>query len=88
MMDSLFALDCPDCPDDATSGLLSRLWVRVTREVGRGAGVEMHHYIECMNCGARFKSCEDDHVEAVDDEEWQRWVGQAPASGGNLPQMP
>jgi hypothetical protein len=27
-----------------------------------------------MNCGFRFKSAMEDHMEAVDDEEWQRFV--------------
>jgi len=30
-----------------------------------------------MNCGFRFKSSMEDHMEAVDEEEWRRFVDEA-----------
>ena len=71
MIDSLFTLYCQDCE---TTDLPSRLWVRAEIEVNTARGPETQHYLECMNGGFRFKSCMEDHMEAVDDEEWQRFV--------------
>ena len=70
MTDSIFLLRCVDC--DARV-LLSRLWLRASIEVPRGA--EVHRYVECMNCGAHLKSRQHDLMERVDDEEWARFVG-------------
>ena len=52
-------------------------WVRAEIEVSTSRGDETQHYLECMNCGYRFKSCMEDHMEAVDDEEWQRFVNES-----------
>ncbi|MCR9098109.1 MAG: hypothetical protein NXI30_28140 [bacterium] len=71
MIDSLFTLYCEDCE---VAGRPSRLWVRAEIEVSTTRGPETQHYLECMNCGYRFKSCMEDHMEAVDDEEWNRFV--------------
>jgi hypothetical protein len=73
MIDSLFTLYCEDCE---VAGRPSRLWVRAEIELSSGRGPETQHYLECMNCGFRFKSCMEDHMEAVDDEEWRRFVGE------------
>ena len=53
--------------------------MRAEIEVASGRGAETHHYLECMNCGFRFKSCMEDHMEAVGEEEWRRFVDDAPA---------
>lgn len=74
MIDSLFTLFCADCE---AADLPSRLWVRAEVEVAASHGPEMQHYLECMNCGFRFKSCMEDHMEAVDEEEWRRFVEDA-----------
>jgi len=80
MTDSIFLLRCVDC--DAR-GLLSRLWLRASIDVKRGTGAkgangaEVHRYVECMNCGAHLKSRQRDLMESVDDEEWERFVGDA-----------
>jgi hypothetical protein len=76
MIDSLFTLYCEDCE---LAGRPSRLWVRAEIEVSSSQGPESHHYLECMNCGFRFKSAMEDHMEAVDEEEWKRFVDEAPA---------
>jgi hypothetical protein len=76
MIDSLLTLYCEDCED---AGRPSRLWVRAEIEVASSHGPASQHYLECMNCGLRFKSCMEDHMEAVDDEEWSRFVGEAGA---------
>ena len=73
MIDSLFTLYCEDCE---VAGRPSRLWVRAEIEVSTTRGPETQHYLECMNCGYRFKSCMEDHMEAVDDEEWNRFVSE------------
>jgi hypothetical protein len=78
MIDSLFTLYCEECE---VAGRPSRLWVRAEIELTSVRGPELQHYLECMNCGFRFKSCMEDHMEAVDDEEWQRFVGD----GTNVP---
>ena len=75
MIDSLFTLYCEAC--EVTSRP-SRLWVRAEIEVVSGRGVDTHHYLECMNCGFRFKSYMEDLMEAVGDEEWRRFVVDAP----------
>ena len=56
MIDSLFTLYCEDCE---IAGRPSRLWVRAEIELASSRGPEMQHYLECMNCGFRFKSCMD-----------------------------
>ena len=71
MIDSLFTLYCEDCE---VAGRPSRLWVRAEIEVTSARGPETQHYLECMNCGFHFKSCMEDHMEAVDAEEWRRCV--------------
>ena len=76
MIDSLFTLYCEDCE---LADRPSRLWVRAEIELSTSSGPETQHYLECMNCGFRFKSCMDEHMEAVDDEEWRRFVGDAAA---------
>ena len=60
MIDSLFTLYCEDCE---VAGRPSRLWVRAEIEVSTTRGPETQHYLECMNCGYRFKSCMEDHME-------------------------
>jgi len=87
MTDSIFLLRCVDC--DA-HGLLSRLWLRASVEVGkRRSGEqhqEVHRYVECMNCGAHLKSRYHDRMESVGDEEWRRCVGEdAHATQGSAP---
>jgi len=54
MIDSLFTLYCEDCE---VAGHPSRLWVRAEIETLSSRGPETQHYLECMNCGFRFKSC-------------------------------
>ncbi len=76
MIDSLFTLYCEACEVAARP---SRLWVRAEIEVASGRGIDTHHYLECMNCGFRFKSCMEDHMEAVGEEEWRRCVDDAAA---------
>lgn len=73
MIDSLFTLYCEDCE---VAGQPSRLWVRAEIEVTSSHGPETQHYLECMNCGFRFKSCMEDHMEAVGEEEWRRFVDE------------
>ena len=75
MIDSLFTLYCEACE---LASRPSRLWVRAEIEVASGHGVDTHHYLECMNCGFRFKSYLEDHMEAVSEEEWRRFVDDAP----------
>ena len=76
MFDSLFTLYCEACE---VASRPSRLWVRAEVDVASSRGVETHHYLECMNCGYRFKSCMEDHMEAVGDDEWRRCVDDAGA---------
>lgn len=78
MIDSLFTLYCEACE---LASRPSRLWVRAEIEVTSSRGAETHHYLECLNCGYRFKSRMEDHMEAVGDDEWRRFVDEAtPAS--------
>ena len=79
MIDSLFTLYCEDCE---VTGQPSRLWVRAEIEVSSKRGLETQHYIECMNCGFHFKSCMEDHMEAVDEEEWRRFVEEESGISG------
>ncbi len=79
MTDSIFLLRCVDC--DAR-GLLSRLWLRASIEVTRGKSAQVHRYVECMNCGAHLKSRHHDLMESVDDEEWERFVGDESGRAG------
>jgi hypothetical protein len=79
MTDSIFLLRCVDC--DAR-GLLSRLWLRASIEARRGKSLEVHRYVECMNCGAHLKSRQHDLMERVDDEEWARFVGDESGRAG------
>jgi hypothetical protein len=81
MIDSLFTLYCEACE---VASRPSRLWVRAEIEVATARGVDMHHYLECMNCGFRFKSCMEDHMEAVGEEEWRRFVDDAPVPSETL----
>jgi hypothetical protein len=74
MIEFLFTLYCEDCE---VSGRPSRLWVRAQIELSSGGGPETQHYLECMNCGFHFKSCMEDHMEAVDEDEWNRFVGES-----------
>lgn len=74
MIDSIFTLYCKPCEE---AGLPSRLWVRAEIEVTASHGPETHRYLECMNCGFRFKNCTEDHMEAVDDDEWRRFVDES-----------
>ena len=86
MIDSLFTLSCDDCED---AGRPSRLWVRAQIEVTSARGPETQSYLECMNCGLRFKSAMEDHMEAVGDDEWNRFVGEAgPESSDASDRMP
>jgi hypothetical protein len=82
MTDSIFLLRCVDC--DA-QGLASRLWLRTSIEVKAARAEEVHHYVECMNCGARLKSRYHDRMETVGDDEWQRFVGDGMDSQTSLP---
>ncbi len=82
MTDSIFLLRCVDC--DAR-GLLSKLWLRANVEVRRGGAVEVHRYVECMNCGAHLKSRQHDLMESVDDEEWAQYVGSGAAGSPASP---
>lgn len=77
MIDSLFTLYCEACE---VASRPSRLWVRAEIEVASGRGAETHHYLECMNCGFRFKSYMEDHMEAVGEEEWRRYVSDGAAT--------
>jgi hypothetical protein len=77
MIDSLFTLYCEACE---VADRPSRLWVRAEIEVATSRGVDTHHYLECMNCGYRFKSCMEDHMEAVGEEEWRRIVDDTSTS--------
>lgn len=82
MRDSIFLLRCVDC--DA-HGLMSRLWLRTSIEVAAGRARQVHHYVECMICGAHLKSRQRDLMESVDDTEWQRFVGDEIARPESLP---
>ncbi len=74
MTDSIFLLRCLDC--DAR-GMLSQLWLRASIAVTAGRQSDVHHYVECMNCGAHLKSRQRDRMENVDDAEWDRFVDAA-----------
>jgi len=82
MIDPLFTLYCEACE---VASRPSRLWVRAEIEVASGRGADTHHYLECMNCGFRFKSYMEDHMEAVGEEEWSRFVDDAPVSPEHAP---
>jgi transcription elongation factor Elf1 len=82
MRDSIFRLRCIDC--DAL-GLVSRLWLRTSIEVAAGRSRQVHHYVECMNCGAHLKCRHRDLMESVDDHEWKRFVGDELARPQSLP---
>jgi hypothetical protein len=79
MIDSLFTLYCEECE---VAELPSRLWVRAEIELFSTRGPETQHYIECMNCGSHFKSCKEDQMEAVDEDEWRRCVKESADSSG------
>jgi len=64
---------------------MSRLWLRTSIEVPAGGGRQVHHYVECMNCGAHLKSRQRDLMESVDDDEWKRFVSDEPARRQSLP---
>ncbi len=79
MIDSLFTLYCQKCEaSDRPSrpSRPSRLWVRAEIESSSPHGPETQHYLECMNCGFRFKSRMEDHMEAVGEDEWRRFVDE------------
>jgi hypothetical protein len=82
MIDSLFTLYCETCE---IASRPSRLWVRAEIEAASTSGPETHHYLECMNCGFRFKSCMDDHMEAVGEEEWRRFVDETTSGASGAP---
>lgn len=85
MIDSLFTLYCEHCE---AAGLPSRLWVRAEIETASTRGPDTYHYLECLNCGFRFKSFMEDHMEAVDDEEWSRFVGEPLGEAGDSADFP
>ena len=82
MIDSLFSLYGEDCE---VAERPSRLWVRAEIEVSSTPGPEPQQSLECLNCGYRFKSCMEDHMEAVDDEEWNRFVSENPSFQAGSP---
>ena len=82
MTDPIFLLRCLDCDAE---GKLSRLWLRTSIEVEVARRSEVHHYVECMNCGAHLKSRYRDAMESVEDDEWKRFVGDGPDPGATLP---
>ncbi len=87
MIDPLFTLYCEDCE---VAERPSRLWIRAEIEMtASDGGVETHHYIECMNCANRFKSCMEDHMEAVGDDEWSQFVEEStPTEAASTPDAP
>ena len=74
MIDSLFTLYCEDCE---AADRPSRLWVRAEIEVSTSNDPETQHYLECMNCDSDSRAAWEDHMEAVDDEEWSRFVDES-----------
>jgi Zn ribbon nucleic-acid-binding protein len=83
MTDSIFLMTCAECEE---RGLPSRLWLRTSVEIKGRRASETHHYVECLNCGARLKNSHRDVMERVGDEEWRRCVGDD--SGGRRETRP
>ena len=79
---SVFLLRCRECDD---LGRPSRLWLRASIEVCSSRSEQVHHYVECMNCGSRLRSRQPDHMERVAADEWIRFVGEADAPAPQLP---
>ena len=82
MTDPIFLLRCLDCDSEEK---LIRLWLRTSIEVEVARRSEVHHYVECMNCGAHLKSRYRDAMESVDDDEWKRFVGDGSELAASLP---
>jgi Zn ribbon nucleic-acid-binding protein len=82
MTDPIFLLRCVDCDAEEK---LSRLWLRTSIEVEVARRSEVHHYVECMNCGAHLKSRYRDAMESVDDDEWKLFVGDGSQLVASLP---
>ena len=81
-MDPVFFLKCVDCE---AMGELSRLWIRASIQVESARTAKILHYVECMNCGAHLKSRHRDLMESVDDDEWNRFVGEGTELDSALP---
>lgn len=81
-LQSIFLLRCLKCDEQ---GQPSRLWLRTSIKVLEGVSPQVHHYVECMNCHAHLRSRQPDHMEPVDEAEWDRFVGDAK---GPVPQLP
>ena len=82
LMDPVFFLKCVDCE---ARGQLSRLWIRASIQMESARTAKILHYVECMNCGAHLKSRHRDLMESVDDEEWNRFVGERTDLDTTLP---
>ena len=78
----VFLLRCLECDEQERP---SRLWLRAAIEVRSGRAEQIHHYVECMNCGSHLRSRQPDHMERVAPDEWIRFVGEA---GDPAPQLP
>ncbi|MEE3327696.1 MAG: hypothetical protein VX252_10195 [Myxococcota bacterium] len=78
----VFLLRCLECDE---LGRPSRLWLRASIEVRSGRSQQVHHYVECMNCGSHLRSRQPDHMERVAPDEWTRFVGEADAPAPQLP---
>lgn len=78
----VFLLRCVECDE---LGRPSRLWLRACIEVRSGRSQQIHHYVECMNCGSHLRSRQPDHMERVATEEWVRFVGETDAPVPDLP---
>ena len=82
LMDPVFFLKCLECE---VRGELSRLWIRASIQMESARTARVLHYVECMNCGAHLKSRHRDLMESVDDEEWNRFVGEGTDLETTLP---
>ena len=78
----VFLLRCVECDDQ---GKPSRLWLRTSIEVISHKSPQVHHYVECMNCGTHLRSRQPDHMERVSLDEWGRFVS---APGDPEPPLP
>ena len=63
----VFLLRCLECDEQERP---SRLWLRAAIEVRSGRAEQIHHYVECMNCGSHLRSRQPDHMERVAPDEW------------------
>ncbi|MFP6641529.1 MAG: hypothetical protein VCC04_14890 [Myxococcota bacterium] len=79
---SIFRLRCVECDEQ---DIPSRLWLRASFELSFTGRRQVHHYVECMNCGSHLRSRQPDHMEKVDTDEWTRFIGDV---GGPSPQLP